>query len=64
MAKVIYQFIGSDKEQIEVGTVLELKNSLEAKNYTVTSQDDEVLGDSYMFQDYDFVVLTANDKSA
>jgi hypothetical protein len=64
MAQVIYQFIGGDKERITADTVAQLKQKLDAQNYTVTTINDEVLSDEDTFQDYDFVVLTSNDKSA
>lgn len=63
MAKVQVQVVGGAIKQMDIGTVGDVKRSLEAENYTATVNG-EPKEDSYHLEDYEFVSLAPAVKGA
>ena len=64
MAKITAQVMGGDIKQHEVKTLGELKQKLDVSNYQATINDEPVDNDSYEFEGFEMVELTAKVKGA
>lgn len=63
MAKVQVQVIGGAIQQLDIGTVGDVKAKLDAKTYTATVNGSPV-NDAYALKDYEFVSLAPSVKGA
>lgn len=63
MAKIQVQVLGGPIKQIDVGTVADVKNTLEVPQHTATVNGNPV-SDNYTLNDYEFVSLAPAVKGA